>query len=295
MKKRVNIIVFLSVLIVVVSLFSCKKQTKAQHYTTTLEGKSIHVPSLTGGIINQLKVKEGDWVEIGDTLAILDTRELNYQIEQLEASIKELDIQISIAQNNFEQSKKDLAYTQERLQRTQRLVQMESLPKQNQDDLENMVQKAQTLTTNATQQIAILQASKDKLLAQKKILQKKVKDAFIISPASGRISTLYFYQGEAISPFGNLLEIINTKKMQAKVYVPERILPLIKIGYPVKIITEDKQTYPAQVILISNRAEFTPKNILTPDNRTSMVYAVTLSVENPNEKLKDGMPIDVEF
>ncbi len=294
MKYKRLLILGLALLLVLFS-FGCKLNKKAQTYTTTLEGISIHVPSLTGGIINKLMVDEGRWINVGDTLAILDSREIRYQADQIDASLTELSIQTQIANSNLQQAQTDLAYIQEKQQRTQRLLTSEVIQQQSLDDLNNLLQKSRTMVNNANDQLTMLRATQEKLLAQKKILLKKIADAVIISPAKGKITSLYYRQGEALAPYANLLEVINTASLQAKIYVSESELAKVKTGQQVKVITESGQKYPAVIDHISNQAEFTPKTILTPDTRASMVYAVTLKVENPKDTLKDGMPVDVEL
>lgn len=282
-------------LLMVLILAGCRLNNKAQTYTTTLEGTSIHVPSLTGGVINQLLITEGNWIEAGDTLAVLDTRELHYQADQLEASLRELAFQISIANNNLAQAKQDLSYVLEKQQRTKRLWEAETISQQTLDDINNLLQKSQTMANNASNQSAMLQASVFKLQAQKKILQKKIADAIIISPAAGKVTTLYYRQGEALAPYANLLELVDTRSLEAKIYLPESALTMIKTGQKAHITTESGQKYSAVIDHVNNKAEFTPKTILTKDTRASMVYAVTLRVANQQDELKDGMPIEVEL
>jgi HlyD family secretion protein len=285
----------LLILVLFVAFSGCKLNKKPDTYTTTLEGISIHVPALTGGVINKLLVDEGNWIAVGDTLAILDTRELSYQTEQIDVSLKQLEIQAVIARNTLSQSRKDVAYVQEKTQRSENLYEASAISKQNVDDLQNLLQKSQTQSTNAQSQLDLLGASRESLLVQKKILLKKISDAVIIAPAKGKVTTLYYRQGEAIPPFANLLEVIDTKSLEAKFYVTELVLGKLKTGQSVTIITESGQTYPAVINHVSNTAEFTPKAVLTPENRTAMVYAVTLRVQNPNDTLKDGMPIEVKL
>lgn len=291
--NKLYIILFIT--LIIVSISGCKLNKKNTNYTTTLEGIAIHIPSLTGGIINKLWVDEGAWISIGDTLAILDTREIRYQIEQLDASLKELDMQSAIAKANLQQSRLDMSYVQEKQQRTQRLYDAATIPQQNVDDIGNLYEKSQTQVNNANNQYEMLTATAEKLQAQKKILLKKINDAIIISPTQGKVTSLYYRQGEAIAPFANLLEVIDTHSLQAKIYVSEALLSQIKTGQAVNIITESGQKFPALIDHVSNKAEFTPKTILTPDTRAAMVYAVTLKAENPQDILKDGMPIEVEL
>jgi len=294
MKNRKTITLWL-VLISLLFGFGCKLNKKTQTYTTTLEGTSFLVPSPTGGIINKLWVTEGAWISAGDTLAILDSRELRYQVEQIDASLQELTIQTAIANNSLQQSLADFAYVQEKQQRTQRLFDAATIPQQSVDDIGNLMQKSQTQTNNAAKQSEMLKATATKLNAQKKILLKNIADATLISRSSGKVSTLYYHQGEAMAPYANLLELIDTRSLKTKIYVPETLLGSIKTGQQVKLLTASGQIHPASIESISNKAEFTPKTILTPDTRAAMVYAVTIRVDNPQDVLKDGMPVEVEL
>lgn len=293
--NKIRFIIIFTAITLALAAFGCSSKGKPQSYTTTLEGIALHIPSLTGGIINHLFVDEGDWVLAGDTLAIFDTREFKYQVEQIDASLLELASQKTIAENNFDQARQDLSYVQDKQQRTQRLVSGDVLPQQNEDDINNLLQKSRTIVTNAANQLELLKSSAVKLQAQKKILIKKISDAIIISPAAGKISTLYYRQGEALAPYANLLELIDTHALEARIYLPESMLAKVKTGMQMNVITESGQKFPALVKMISNKAEFTPKTILTTDTRAAMVYAVTLKVDNPKDNLKDGMPVEVQF
>jgi HlyD family secretion protein len=91
-----------------------------------------------------------------------------------------------------------------------------------------------------------------------------------------------------------LAEIVATQSMEANIYVSEELLAALKPGMPLKLkVNGYTNDIPAEIIRISNKAEFTPKTVLTPDNRSVMVYAIRLRAENPEGILKDGMPVDV--
>jgi HlyD family secretion protein len=291
--KRMALILALA--LILLFTVSCRLSKKPVTYTTTLEGIAVQVPSLTGGIINKLNVQEGEWIPEGDTLAILDSRELRYQVEQIDASLLELAGQTKIAVQNLNQAQKDYAYVLEKQQRTQRLSDDKVVPQQNLDDINNLLEKSKTQNSNASSQYEMLKATAEKLVAQKKILLKKINDAIIISPAAGKVTTLYYRQGEAMAPYANLLEVVDTDNLEAKVYVSEAMLSNIHTQMLATVITETGQKFPALIKYINNKAEFTPKTILTKDTRSAMVYAVKLEVANSQDILKDGMPVEVEF
>lgn len=292
---RYNRILLVGASLMILILFACKAKTTSQVYTSAMEGETILVPSITGGIVNKLYISEGDWVETGDTLAMLDNREIRYQIEQLDASLQELEIQKIIAKTNMNQTQEDLRHTKETTDRLRSIYEVNGLSRQSYDDANNMLQKATSMASNTKEQYMMLEASQSKIASQKKILQKKLSDAILRAPSSGTITSLYFHVGEAIPMYGNLCELVDTRLLTTKAYVAETVLNAIRIGQTVKLSTADGRKYPGKVIVISSKAEFTPKTILTPDTRSAMVYAIKISVDNPAALLKIGMPVDIEL
>lgn len=282
------------ILALLAGLVACGRQSREEHYTSVLEGTRTKVNALMGGTIQRVNIAEGDSVRIGEVLAVLDNRELNFQGDQLAATERELDAQENVSRTQINQAQTDLAYVNQRKERTQNLVGEGVLPRQNLDDLLNLESKARSQLTAANQSLELLKAKRAQLAAQKEILSKKLDDSLLRATANGRISTLYYRGGEVIPPLGQLAEIVTLDSMETSIYVGEERLAEIKTGrtLPLKIAGLD-QALTGTVIRIADQAEFTPKTVLTPDNRSSMVYAVRIRVPNPQGALKDGMPVDV--
>ena len=292
MKSRYLVLMLLPALLVLV-ISGCGKKVQVNQWTTVIEGETLLVPSLTGGIIKELRTKEGDWVQAGDTLALLDTRELLYQIEQIDASLSEIEIQSRIATTNIAQAQQDLQWTSDRTERLRAVYKAQGMALQDVENADNLLEKSKSAAANIAAQHQILQASQNKLLAQKKILRKKIADTVITASAAGLVSTLYFHTGEAIPPFGNVLELIDISNVTAKIYVSEAALGKLKVGEKVRVKTITGIVLEGDITHISDKAEFTPKTILTPDTRSAMVYAVKISIANPDKSLKIGMPVDI--
>ena len=79
------------------------------------------------------------------------------------------------------------------------------------------------------------------------------------------------------------------------VYVSEGRYGAINLGQDAQMVVDSfpGETFNATVVRIADQAEFTPRNVQTEEGRRTTVFAVELSVENPNGKLKPGMPADV--
>ncbi len=117
------------------------------------------------------------------------------------------------------------------------------------------------------------------------------------SPVSGIILVRNAETGETVSPGSTLLVIGQLEEMELIVYIPETEYGRVNIGDQVNIVTDSfpGETFRGTVVYISDQAEFTPRNVQTVEGRRATVYAVKLSVPNPDLKLKPGMPADVTF
>jgi HlyD family secretion protein len=126
------------------------------------------------------------------------------------------------------------------------------------------------------------------------VVNKKIKDAVMVAPTGGIISEKYFELGEAIPPLSPIVEIIEIRKVEVKIYISEKKLPEVKYGQEARVTVDGlEKELNGTLSWVSPKAEFTPKTILTPETRTSLVYAVKISVPNPEGILKHGMPVEV--
>ena len=101
--------------------------------------------------------------------------------------------------------------------------------------------------------------------------------------------------GEVIGAGSPLYDIVDLDRLYLKAYVPGVEIGKLRRGLIAQIYTDafPEQPFPATVRYIASRAEFTPKEVQTPDERVKQVYAVKLYLdENPEHRLTPGMPAD---
>ena len=117
------------------------------------------------------------------------------------------------------------------------------------------------------------------------------------APISGVIMTRSIEIGELIRAGGSAMTIGNLDDLTVKVYVPESRYGQIDLGDLVTLATNSfpDEIFDATVIRISDRAEYTPRNVQTPEDRATTVFEVELSVDEPSGKLKPGMQVDADF
>ena len=116
----------------------------------------------------------------------------------------------------------------------------------------------------------------------------------VVSPASGVVASRYAEVGEIAQPGLPVLSIIELDEVTLTAYVPERKIGLVKLGQEAQISVDSypDESFPGTIVYISPNALFTPKNIQLKDEREKMVFAVKISLANPEQKLKPGMPAD---
>jgi HlyD family secretion protein len=120
-------------------------------------------------------------------------------------------------------------------------------------------------------------------------------DFVIKAPAGGVVLTRIAELGEMAAAGAPLLDLVDLDDLYLKVYVPEILIGKVRVGLPARIYTDcfPGRDIAATARMVSSRAEFTPKEVQTPDERTKLVYAVKLYLdENPNHSLTPGMPAD---
>lgn len=114
------------------------------------------------------------------------------------------------------------------------------------------------------------------------------------APSDGMVVERIVYEGENALPGTTLLTLGNLDTVDLTIYIPEPDVGKVSLEQPVKVSVDSfpGETFPGQVVWISDKAEFTPKNVQTKEERVNTVFAVKVRIPNPDHKLKPGMPAD---
>lgn len=144
-------------------------------------------------------------------------------------------------------------------------------------------------------ELTALERQRDQAAAALTEIESVLADLTITAPTAGTITTRMADVGEVVAAGSPLLEIVDLDRLYLKVYVPEVQIGKLRLGLPARIYTDSfpDQPFEATVQYIASRAEFTPKEVQTPDERVKLIYAVKLYVkENPDHRLTPGLPAD---
>ncbi|MFO7716405.1 HlyD family efflux transporter periplasmic adaptor subunit [Desulfosarcina sp.] len=143
--------------------------------------------------------------------------------------------------------------------------------------------------------LGALQAQIDQAAAALAIAQDDLNESRLRAPFNGFVSVKNVEEGEYVQAGAPVFTLARLDRLWVKTYIPETYLGKIRIGGEAQVISD---TFPAKVYVghvsyISQEAEFTPKNVQTHEERTKLVYRIKVMLDNPNQELKAGMPVDV--
>lgn len=144
-------------------------------------------------------------------------------------------------------------------------------------------------------EVAALERQRDQADATLAEAQSVFDDLTIVAPTDGTVTTRMVDVGEVVAAGAPLLELVDLDRLYLQVYVPELQIGKIRLDLPARIHTDafPDQPVDATVRYIASKAEFTPKEVQTVDERVKLIYAVRLYLtDNPDHRLTPGLPAD---
>ena len=269
--------------------------------------------------IVQVLVEEGDRVAPGQVLARLQTNRLDAQIREIQAKIAAQQevvkrLEAGTRRQEIEQARAEVTAARARVRNTkknyERIRKMSGAGATSLQALDNAqalldVDEAQLKVKEKALNLAIEGPRKEDIAAAKNnletleaslsLLQIRLSDMALISPATGVIQNRILEPGEMASPNRPVVTLALTDPKWVRAYVPEPYLGRINLGMKAKILSDSfpGQTFEGWIGFISPVAEFTPKTVETEDLRTKLVYEVRVFVHDSKDLLRLGMPITV--
>ena len=159
------------------------------------------------------------------------------------------------------------------------------------------VDQAKVAVTQAEDKIEQAQAAVEQAQAELDWIDAQIEKLVVYAPSSGVVIARNVEPGEVVQAGSPLLRIGYLDQLKITVYIPEDLYGQIKLGQEARVRVDSfpGENFKATVMHIADKAEFTPRNVQTVEGRKSTVFAIELSIDNTDGKLKPGMPADVSF
>jgi HlyD family secretion protein len=298
-----------------------------------VEATEVRVAPDVGGRLLEVAVAEGDHVQAGALLARLDTSDVEIALRRAQADrdqavagvdllqagsrpedIRQARAQAQSAESDVAAADAELQAATADLQRFDALLRSNAGSRKQRDDAATRrdvaaahVNAARERAAAAGEAVARLRAGarKEEIAAararvaaadaQIAALQKNAGDAVLKSPVSGIVTAKLADAGETVAPRAPVVVITDLDHPWANVYVDEPVVPRLRLGQKVTLVTDAGQRLDGSITFISPKAEFTPRNVQTAAERSKLVYRIKVTVDNREGVLKSGMPVEAEL
>jgi membrane fusion protein YbhG len=333
--RRALVLLMSAVTAVTVVVAACRngKDNGALRASGYVEATEVRVAPEVGGRVVELAVQEGDQLKVGATVAKLDTRDTQIALRRAHAEreqaaaqlalllagsrpeeIRQAAAEVESAQADVRAAEAELEAAEADLKRFEALLETNSGSRKQRDDAATRrdVAAARVLAGRERarsaaaalarwkagarpQEIAAARARVSMVDAQIASLDKNLADALLTSPVAGVVTSKLIDAGEMVAPRTPIVVVTDLDHAWANVYVDEPVVPLLKLGQKVTLVTDAGQRMEGTITFISPKAEFTPRNVQTADERSKLVYRIKVSTDNRAGILKPGMPVEAEI
>jgi HlyD family secretion protein len=294
-----------------------------------VEATEVRIAPEVGGRVLEVRVAEGDRVAAGDLIARLDTSDTQLAIRRAAAERDQAVAQLrllragarpeEIRQARAQAESAEAAESEQQsavadLQRFEALLESNAGSRKQRDDAltrrdvaNARVNAARERARAAHEALARLQAGARAeeiaaatarvaaIEAQIAALNKSVADADLRTHVAGVVTSKLIDAGEVVAPRTPMAIITDLDHAWANVYVDEPIVPRLKLGQKIPLVTDAGQRLEGTITFMSPRAEFTPRNVQTAEERSKLVYRIKVTADNREGVLKPGMPVEGEI
>lgn len=323
-KSAAGVAAVMVVAIVVVWLVAGRRANGADGIVAsgTVEATEADLGFQYGGRIAEVRVREGDGVAAGDTLASLETNELMARLAATRAqhdAARALLVELERGARPEEVRQAEAAEraARERLEEAERLharaVALEregAVSRESLDQARTALEVARAQHASAREQLDLVQRGPraERIEAQRAAVRQaeaaiaqaeaSLTGAVIVAPFDGVVTVRHRQQGEAVGPGAPVLTVMDPSDRWVRIYVRQDLIGGVSIGQAAEILSDSDRTrtWPGGVTFIATQAEFTPRNVQTAEERVKLVYAVKVAVrDDPQLVLKPGVPADVRL
>ena len=283
----------------------------------TIECTQVDVSSLVPGRIAEMRCSEGDAVKADDVLARLDPADFELRAAEARAGMAAAQAQLDLikagsraedierARHQLEETEAAARAAQADLERIEKVFQQGNATQKQFDDARAQADRARATREAAAQNLAhfqkgsrdeeirLAQAQADLAQTRLATVEKALRDCVIKAPLAGTVTTRNREAGEIVPAGAPLLTLSRLDEVWLSIYVPEPRVAGLRLGQTAQVkLDGDARLYDGTVTFISPIAEFTPRNVQTPDERAKLVYRLKITLKNPDGLFKPGMPAD---
>lgn len=262
-----------------------------------IEAERVDVATKLAGRLKEVLVKEGDSVTKGQTLAVMDTAELEAQMNDAKAAAVQAERQLDQAIALLAQRNSELTLSKQELERSEKLAAKGYTSKEVVDQRTSAKLTAEAAVNSAQAQIDLAKAAIESATARVARIQTYLDDSVLTAPRSGRVQYRLALPGEVLAAGGKVLTLLDVTDVYMTVFLPTSEAGRLPIGAEARIIFDAAPQYvvPASVSFVATEAQFTPKYVETQSEREKLMFRVKVQLpadilEKYTAWVKTGVP-----
>lgn len=260
-----------------------------------VEGQDVRVSAATGGRIVRLAVAEGERVRAGQLIAQLDQRTTAAVAGSAQAGASAAEENVAASSRRISALESQLALAKIEAERYRRLFERGASPRQAADRADAALSQLQNEVSaaRAARELALHQVHAAR--EQTRAAAVQLDETTVIAPIDGVVEDELVREGEMMSPGMPIILLRRSDLITVKVYLPIAQAQQVQAGTEARAYVEgvSDRFFPGTVERVASQAEFTPKDVHMPDDRTTLVFAVEIRFPNGDAVMKDGFPVDV--
>lgn len=322
-RNRLLLLIAIVVLVAVVLgwLWARSARTKELVLYGNVDIREVTIGFRVAGRLEKLEVDEGDAVTAGEEVARLDPTPLELEASEARANAASLGRRMDLLQKGYRpeliaqgratvaEQQAALTEAEHNLSRQEELKGTGAVAARVYDDALATRDQARARLRSAEQNLGQLEsgyqrqevsegeANHQRALASLAGAEQRLKDTVLTAPSDGVVLTRAAERGAILAAGTPVFTLSLRAPVWAVIYVDEANLGRVAPGQSVLLYTDARagRPYHGKVGYVSPTAEFTPKNVETPELRTALVYRARIVVSDPDEALRQGMPVTVHF
>ncbi len=307
MNHRRSIFIVLIVLVVLglsIWLLSLRL-TGPQFVSGTIEMDEVHVASRYGGRVLKIHAQEGEMLQAGQLILELNAAELQARRDYATAVLQEMEQgpraeEISAAKAEWESLLAQLQFARVEEKRFQELFEQRTVSATERDQMISRAHAMEQSVVAAEQRYQLLKiGTRPERIAQARAqlaeIEMQLREMMVRAPDDCVLEVMNVKIGDVVSPNREVATLL-LDHLWVRVYVPELWLGSIHVGELVSVHTDSSsKRFEGIIEQINRRAEFTPRNVQTMDERIRQVFGVKVRLPSNQNLLMAGMSVDIIF
>lgn len=260
-----------------------------------IEAVQVDVTTKIAGRVSEIMVQEGDMVALGQTIAVIDTAQLQAQLLGAQADIASAESQVAAAKATVSQTQAQLVLAEQEMSRVSALVERQVATRETYDIRVSQRDVARANVAAAKAHLVSEQRGVDAARAVAQEIETQIEDSVLRATTAGRVLYRLSEPGEVLASGGKVVTLVNLNDVYMEIFLPSAQAFRVTVGSEARIKLDITDfAIPATVSFVSPESQFTPKQVETSEERDKLVFRVKVRaaselVQNYIEQIKTGV------